>query len=137
MGSEKMDSRITPFSNGTEFMMWLENNCSNCTKSWFPKDGEWPKESTLKSYVSCGKYCKMQYHIDLSVIDGSMPLHIAQLIGYNGTFPSQCMMYSDNKDDGFKYPKRPKGDDSPDNQFVMPFLVDEIVGEIKTAEYAF
>lgn len=30
------DTRIRPFSNGTEFAMYTERNCLRCTKQWNP-----------------------------------------------------------------------------------------------------
>ena len=125
--SNKQEQFI-PFSNGTEYMIWDDNNCSRCTKAWRAKDGKWPSEKTLKQYVSMGKYCKLQYHLDLAVLEGTIPMDIAKQIGLHGEYSlkSQCMFFSDNEDDGFKYPKRPRPDNTPDNQLVMPFNNEEI-----------
>jgi hypothetical protein len=125
----KIDEPFTPFSNGTQAMIWQDNNCDRCVKAWHP-DGEkgYPKEKTIQSYVRCGKYCKLQYWIDIGWIEGSIPLEIAKQIGLdeNELLRDQCMFYSDNEDDGYKPPKRPKPDNTPDAQLTMPFYLEEI-----------
>jgi hypothetical protein len=99
---------ITPFSNGTEVMCWMDQNCDRCVKAFHVKNGNWPSERTLKEYVRIGKYCKLQYHLDIAHITSEIPVEIADQIGYNewGGLKSQCMFFSDNEDDGFKYPPR-------------------------------
>jgi hypothetical protein len=125
----KIENPITPFSNGTEAMMWMDENCDHCTKAFHVDEEKgWPKESTLKEYVRCGKYCKFQYWIDISFIEAAIPKEIAEGMGYTEEkrFPRNCLHYSDNEDDGYKPPKRPKPDNTPDNQLLMPFFLQEI-----------
>jgi hypothetical protein len=127
VASEKKEFR--PFSNGTEYMIWDDENCSRCVKAFRPKEGMWPSEKTLKQYVSIGKYCKLQYDLDMATITGTIPMATAQQIGLHEQgygLKSQCMFFSDNEDDGFKYPKRPRPDNTPDNQLVMPFYNEEL-----------
>ena len=126
---KESDVMFTPFSNGTEAMMWVSNNCDRCTKAFIPKNGEYPSDETMKQYISIGKECKLKYHIDYGFITGKIPLIIAKQIGLDEVYglKESCMFYSDNEDDGFKYPKKPKPDTTPDNQMVMPFELDNIL----------
>lgn len=120
---------ITPFSNGTESMMWYDENCSSCKKAFFPKvDDDYPSEKTMKQYCSIGKECKLKYAIDMSFITAELPINIAEQIGLDehGLLKWNCLMFSDKDDDGFKYPKRPTPDNTPQNQLVMPILLNEI-----------
>jgi len=121
---------IVPFSSGTEARCWYSENCERCTKAFFPKqDGDWPSDKTMRQYCSTGKECKLKYAIDLGFITGEIPLNIALQIGYKEEtkdFPDSCMMFSDNEDDRWQPPKRPRPDKTPDNQMVMPFLFDSI-----------
>jgi hypothetical protein len=134
-----IEDPFRPFSNGTEAMMWLDGNCDRCVKAFHPnQDKGFPKkESTMQKYVTCGKYCKLQYWIDIGFIEGTIPMEIAKQIGLdeNGHLKEQCMFFSDNDNDGFKYPKRTPPDNTPNNQLVMPFILDEIgVNEVKQLE---
>ena len=60
-----------PFSNGTEAMIWLDNNCDSCYKGRFYKRGSEPKDYR----------CRLYYWISLSMITGEMPMRIAKRIG--------------------------------------------------------
>lgn len=130
-----IEEPFRPFSNGTEAMIWESENCECCSKAWYPKDANWPKESTIRQYVRIGKYCKLQYWLHIGWIEGAIPKEIAKQIGLTekGRLKSQCMFWSDKDDDGFKYPKKPKPDPTADNQLTMPFILDEI-GVPKTIE---
>lgn len=56
------EGKVKPFSNGTEFMAWYENNCAKCTKSNF--------EATERD-----KTCPMEYDVSFaSVTDGEIPI---------------------------------------------------------------
>lgn len=132
MGSEyytgKIEEPFTPFSNGTEAMIWESENCERCSKAWFPKDGNWPKESTIREYVRIGKYCKFQYWMHIGWIEGSIPKSIAEQMVSNidALHFQDCIHFSDNEDDGYKPPKPPRPDRTPPNQLVMPFYLQEI-----------
>ncbi len=149
MQQTETDNRpVSPFSNGTEAMIWTSHNCDICKRAWHPKNGEFPSEKTLKHYVSIGKYCRLQYFMDLAHIDGLLPLGIAKEIGVSRLayydkprehgfcdLLSQCLKFSDDDNDEFHYPKRPRPD-AP-NQLTMPFIIDEIgfvEKEIKQSE---
>lgn len=125
---ETKEKTITPFSNGTEAMMWLDSNCDRCTKAYHPDDKKgWASEATLLKYVKMGKYCKLQYDIDVGFITSEIPMETAIQIGTDGhSLNQQCMFFSDNEDDGFKHPKTPKPDNSPNNQLVMPFMIEDV-----------
>lgn len=117
-----------PFSNGTSAMIWYSENCETCKKAYFPKDGEYPPDKTMKQYCSTGRECKLKYALDFAFITGEIPMNVAEQIGIeDGGLKETCMFWSDNEDDGFKPPKRPKPDRTPDNQLVMPFALDEIL----------
>lgn len=136
---KKQVEQMQPFSNGTEAMMWYDRNCDRCVKAYWPKDGNWPKDSTIKQYISCGKECKFKYHLDYGHITGEIPLNIAEQIGYTDQkgFPPHCLHFSDKDDDRYKAPKRPRPDDTPPNQMVMPFYLQEIgIKEHKPKEMA-
>lgn len=120
------EEKFTPFSTGTGAMIWYSNNCDLCKKAYFPKDGEYPSDKTMKEYCRIGKECKLKYHIDFGFITGEIPLEIAEQIGISetGGLKESCMFFSDNDNDGFTPPKRPKPEDP--NQLVMPFIIDDI-----------
>jgi hypothetical protein len=130
----KNKQQITPFSNGTSAMIWYENNCQSCTKAYFPKNGEYPSDETMKNYVSIGKECKCKYYMDWAFVSSEIPLEIAEKMGYTEEkgFPRTCILFSDNDDDRYKAPKRPKPDSTPPNQLLMPFYLQELgIKEIK------
>ena len=125
---ELKDEMAPAFSSGTGGMNWYLNNCDRCTKAYLPKDGEYPSDKTMKQYCRTGKECKLKYHVDLGFILGEIPLCVADQIGHNNGFLKEsCMMFSDNDDDGWTPPKRPKPDRTPDNQMVLPFELNEIL----------
>jgi|JI9StandDraft_1071089.scaffolds.fasta_scaffold110129_2 hypothetical protein len=119
------DKKEVPFSSGTGAMMWYSNNCERCTRAWFAKDGNWPKESTMRDYVSSGKYCILQYFIDLGFAFSEVPTTVIDVIGRNehGHIKDSCMLFTDDENDGYKAPKRPKP--TPDNQMVLPFILED------------
>ena len=121
--------KFTPFSNGTSAMIWYSNNCETCKRAYFPKDGEYPSDRTMRQYCSIGKECKLKYAIDFSFITGEIYLDVAKQIGINefGSLKESCMMWSDNEDDGFKYPKKPTPNKTPDNQIMLFTVFDEII----------
>ena len=111
LGDLPKEERVTPFSNGTEAMVWYDNNCQQCKRSWFPKElGQWPKEETLREYMNIGKYCPIQYFIDCGFGFGYIPKDAAIVAGYTEAkgFPNDCMMFTDDDNDKFHYPKKPK-----------------------------
>ena len=103
-----IEEPFTPFSNGTEAMIWESGNCERCSKAWYPKDGNWPKESTIRNYVQCGKYCKLQYWLHIGYIEGAIPMNVAKQIGIDEKSGGlkDCMFFSDNDNDGYKPPKK-------------------------------
>jgi len=117
------EEMISPFSNGSEFMLFYDEYCCRCVKAWFPKkDGDWPSEKTLRKYVSMGKYCKLQYEIDLATITSEIKKETADEFGLFSVSKiyAQCQKFSNNDDDRFKPPKQPKPDKTDPGQIVMP-----------------
>jgi len=128
--SGKIDDPYHPFSNGTQAMSWYGENCDKCVKAWHPDAEKGPPSyETQKKYVTCGKYCKLQYWIDIAFIEGSIPKEIAEQIGIGQYGLTHCRFFSDNDDDRWQPPKRPRPDNTPDNQLVMPFLIEDCVTE--------
>ena len=61
---------MSPFSNGTEFMHWQDNNCLQCSN--------YESKSTERSKAKC----KYAFDIDFaSITDGKIPLDSAEWIG--------------------------------------------------------
>lgn len=137
------------FSNGTEAEGWYYSNCGECVKAFLPK-GDYPSEKTMQEYVRCGKYCKLQYWLDIGFAEGVIPKEIAEQIGlkyFNVQVPpapagifaglkDTCMFFSDNDNDRYKPPKRPKPD--VPNQLCMPlsdlFQESEVLKESELTE---
>jgi hypothetical protein len=66
----------------------------------------------------------------LGFITSEIPLDIAKQIGFkDGNLNESCMMFSDNDDDGYKPPKQPKPDNTPDNQILLFSAFDELFVE--------
>ena len=63
------DTPVHPFSNGTEFMIWTENNCDCCCKI----------NRTLTE--SENKGCELEMHLGVGTITGEIPLWVAKEIG--------------------------------------------------------
>ncbi|MBD1398138.1 hypothetical protein H9Q13_13265 [Pontibacter sp. JH31] len=85
----------------------------------------------MRKYCSLGKECKLKYQLDLAFITGELPVAIADQIGRSTYGLKDCMKFSDNPNDGYKPPKRPAPDNTPDNQMVLPFAWQEIAQEKK------
>lgn len=65
-----MKGKFRPFSNGTEFMFWHDNNCAVCKKANI--------EATEREDT-----CPMEWDIALALVsDGLIPLESAERIGY-------------------------------------------------------
>ena len=65
-GDEKM---IKPFSNGTEYMDWRDNNCSRCKKDC---------EVVGDTYIT---HCDIEEAISLGTITGQVPDKIYERMG--------------------------------------------------------
>ena len=109
-------------------MCWLDENCDRCVKSYKPLNGEMPDYNVTQKLVNLGRECKLKFALDYSMVTGELPTDIALQIGYteqNG-FPESCMLFSDDKNDGYKTPPR-KPKDAPDGQMCLPFAINDIV----------
>ena len=112
------EDQVRPFSSGTGAMIWMCNNCERCVKYCDDLNIE---ESTRRSYLRSGKMCKIQYYLGWGHVYGYIPKSIAPLAGWTEEkgWPEQCMLYSDNDDDRWRPPKKPKPDPTPDNQVLL------------------
>lgn len=118
-------SKIRPFSNGSSAMIWYSENCDLCVKAYHPKDGNYPSDATMKNYCSIGKECRFKYAIDVAFITGEIDEELAQKIGLDKG--GNCLLFSDDKNDGYTPPKKPKPDNTPDNQILLFSEFDELV----------
>ena len=121
------EEEMTPFSNGSEAIIWYGDNCDQCVKAWFPDPNNPVKFTTEKKYVQIGKYCKLQFHLDYGFIVGVISRVTADKIGTqegcDTCLKTRCDQFSSDDDDRYKAPKRPKH--PPANQisiFQTPFL---------------
>jgi len=121
---------MIPFSSGTQACGWMSRNCDCCVKAFRPKNPECPPDfNATQKLVNLGIECKYKFDIDVAHITSEVPIATSLSIG--GTdkdFPKQCILWSDNSNDGYKPPPR-KPKDAPDNQMCMPFALNEIVPE--------
>lgn len=129
--SDYLDTeQISPFSNGSEAMDWVCNNCGTCKRAHKPKDPNNPPNfSATVKLVNLGMECKMKLSVDFGFVTGTMAKEMAVLIGYteeNG-FPDSCMFHSDDDRDGWHPVYKPK--QPPDNQMCLPFALNEICPE--------
>lgn len=117
--------QMSPFSNGTEAMMWEDENCRQCNRAMRFKGNPPNFQNTLK-LVNMGCECKMKLAMDYGNITGTIAVWAAQLIGLKeGRLSWQCMMFSDDDNDRWKpTPRQPYS--PPDNQLCFPFIIDEI-----------
>jgi len=74
------EPHIVPFSNGTEFWNWRDNNCEICENN----------SNELRND------CKLKIAMELGAIgEGTIPLDTAQWIGYNGLeLNAKCNMFN-------------------------------------------
>ncbi|MBF05011.1 MAG: hypothetical protein CMP76_17175 [Flavobacterium sp.] len=86
----KKNTPVVPFSNGTEAMIYAENNCHNCIKY----SNESQNEENAK--------CKLAFHLDMGAVSGDIPLWVAKEIGctYDPLYGSvklynKCREFSD------------------------------------------
>ena len=133
MGKTKeKPAMITPFSNGTEAMMWMEHNCECCAKAYHPpldKDGWplWPSDNSMRQYCRDGRECPMNYALEMGQLSGTIPLKKAEAVGYDPEtgFPWKCKEWKDRGDGGNPSgPKQPRP--VPVNQLSMGFEFSEI-----------
>ncbi len=77
-----------PFSNGTEAMYWLSNNCDECYKSKFCNLGSEPADYR----------CRVYYWLSRGMLSGRIPQYIAKRIGLqNEELKKVCNNFSDTK----------------------------------------
>lgn len=71
-----MSKKIKPFSNGTDAMIWAENNCNICKTS---------------------KGCSGKKNIDFGFAFGEITIKSAEFIGYNGIELNQKCNHFNNR----------------------------------------
>ena len=86
-----MNDKMRPFSNGSEFMCWLGDNCERCKKANFET-------------ADRAKTCPMEYDLAFaSVTDGLIPKESAERIGLK-TEPyihlTDCKEFKNQKQSG-------------------------------------
>lgn len=130
---KKKEPVVIPFSNGTEAMMWMDNNCDCCARAYHPRsDGEWPSDKTMRQYCRDGRECPMKYAIDIAHITGEMLLEVAEKVGYaDDRMPVKCKEWKDRGGNGNPRgpatpPRKSRGKPIPENQMVLGFGFSEI-----------
>lgn len=73
-----MEKIKVPFSNGTEYMAWHEQNCAKCK--------HYEYLSTKRSQAGC----ILSFDIDMSQIDGMIDKDTFESIGMDGLFFAEC-----------------------------------------------
>ncbi len=129
---------MIPFSSGTEFMDWQENNCCTCVRAYKPKGPryELPDYRVTQKLVNLGRECPMKFAMELGAGGGSgeMPDDLAARVGWKGEggLPWDCMMHSDDDSDGWKPTPRVPPEDP--RQFMLFSIVDEVFEEMEQLE---
>ena len=79
-------TEVTPFSNGSEAMIWRENNCDKCLNY----------EDKSKEEIDAK--CKLAFNIDIGFVKGHIPLWVAKEIGcdYNPLYQT-CNLHKCRK----------------------------------------
>lgn len=121
-----------PFSNGTDFMHWYDQNCGTCVRAFVPANGKnLPDFDATQRLVNLGRECRMKFAVDLGIGGGTgeVPDDIAALMGLNGDGTvGQCMMHSDDDNDRWKPgPRKPPPED--DRQLMLFSIVDDVLAE--------
>lgn len=89
---------MQPFSNGTDFMHWHDNNCSQCCR--------YSNVSTKRSNAKC----KLAFDLDFAYVDdGTISLRTAEKIGLEGSSLKSKCNYFNQPIIRKKYPKKIKG----------------------------
>lgn len=87
---------VSPFSNGTEAMFWLSDNCELCSRAYNLQPGEDPPDiEETKALIEKGEECKLKAYIDLGFITNKIPLFIAKEIGYKNSALESCRKFTD------------------------------------------
>lgn len=67
---ESADDRVTPFSNGSQFMDWEANNCLRCTKRW---------DEGIHTF-----YCDLDAELTIAAVDdGTLRAETARRLGFD------------------------------------------------------
>lgn len=118
---------IVPFSNGSEAMVWMNNNCDSCKKAlmcYNPEAYENMRDGGQSETLE-GLNCFGEYAIACGYITGVMPEEISIWMGGTETrLPEQCRFFSDDDND------RPDRQPPPIDpmQLKIPFLCTSLFG---------
>lgn len=92
---------VTPFSNGSEAIDWMENNCNSCQRSWCCRhqQAEPPSWDVTEKLAKEGKECYGAFALGFGFVSGSIPPEVATWIGatIRGNFchmPDQCLHFT-------------------------------------------
>lgn len=126
---------MKPFSNGSEFMYWYDNNCSRCTRAMHM--AEMPDFDVTQKMVNLGRECRLKFALDLAVGGGTgeIPDDVAAVIGTGEHgLKESCMMFSDNEDDRWRPPNNRKPPPEDPMQGMLFSVLDEEEVKIEVQE---
>lgn len=75
-----MTQEIDPFSNGTEYMFWTDENCCKCKKAYWAD--EMPDFDETQKLIAEGKECPLKFALELHSVCGGLTREIVDRIGY-------------------------------------------------------
>lgn len=123
MNAEDLDNtpRVRPFSNGTDGMVWMDNNCHECACSTY--DDINLDNGEMIERVNQGRHCEAEIHMAYSQVDGAVWIEIAKWVGWteNSGWPRNCQGYRNQYPPGHPLGMQPPGSPIADNQLVLPF----------------
>ena len=77
---------MSPFSNGTDFMIWKFDNCDRCALGYSDAESRWP--------------CTIEHAMDVAYIgNGDLPVSVAERIGRQdgGRLNERCAEFKESK----------------------------------------
>jgi len=107
----------TPFSNGSEYTYFQEQNCLQCIS--------YECESTKIEDAGC----KAAFELDLATVsDGEISIEAYDYIGLGSKDLSQCLNFRHKRSWNEEFPPKKPVDPVPNNQLCLTFIMDEIIG---------
>src|SRR5690606_26169327 len=89
--------------NCTGYMNWPANNCDTCVRAFRPKNGKpLPDYNATQTLVNLGRECKIKFAIEYAMGTWTdIPDEVGALMsGKPGQWSDQCMMHSEDDNDG-------------------------------------
>jgi hypothetical protein len=97
--SKRTDEEVHPFSTGTQYMDWDDENCCHCWKvHWSRKDKDMPSSS-----------CAIWNALSIGSITGTIPLRIARRMGLFEHLGAYCWECPEREENRPPQPKRVRG----------------------------